>query len=355
MSAPFKLFASSFPCSLTTSPITGQTGLLRATLACGLLLVGLSGCGGGAGAGSPGDTANDDPNNPPIGSGGQDPLPITTGFQTQTVNAANNAEAFIAQVNEQGQQGYRYRSGQLFGTTIKSVFITDLSKSSRFTHKALDPSSNPSALVSQANEQGALGFRFRGNLSFTTGTASVVALYTSDSEQTATYAYKALTPQDTVSARQTQLKSQGALGYRFIADFDFGSNGSRSLYARDTSSDITFDYIVQSAATTTSSFLTVANLQGGNGYRFRSNIALVNGSEIASIFMSSSAGGTVSYSFLDPATTTELDYLEQVNAQGAESKLLQTELVFGGTTKALYADLSNCNCQALRIADPFTD
>lgn len=324
------------------------TALAATLLACG---------GGGAGGGGDGGNFTPSPGGGSGGSGGGNPGAGSTGFEFATREGQANAADFLEQVTSQGDLGFRFRSTQAFADQqIRAVYIKDLDGSSLYEHKTLPPSDNVDELVRQADEQGALGFRFRGNLVFDPqGAPETVALYTRDTDVAASYRYEAMEPTSTEASRLAQLNAQGGRGYRFISDFVFDTSIERSLYARDTNDSARYVYRLLELPGDETAFLALLNDEGATGYRYRSPLFLPGDSVIRGIFVErTDQSGRFEYSLLDIATSAQA-FVDQANEQGSRRILHQGDIALGGSIRSLYVDLSACGCMALRLADPFTD
>ena len=339
------------PSSRPTAPVraTGaRRSCLRGTLLPALLLLTLAACGGGTSGsgdngGSPGD-GNDD------GTNG------TTGFSYRSLTPAADTDSFATQTAAQGSAGYRYSSNLVFGTTEREIHIRNNDAPASFEYRFQVPATTSAALVEQANTQGALGYRFRGNLAFSvSGDTQITAVYVRDSGVAADYVYEALSSTHTVAERQAQLDAQAARGYRYVSDFVIGTEESFSLYARDQSRSETYAYKLLEPATTQTDLATQLNTEGAANYRYRGSIYLSGDDQIRTIFVSrTSAPGTYAYQLL-PAQTSAAAFLEQANTQGANGLLRQGDLSVGGSTVSLFVDPADCNCRPLRLADPFID
>lgn len=187
------------------------------------------------------------------------------------------------------------------------------------------------------------------------GTNEIVALYTRNSSLTAAYIYEALEPDNTEAGRLTQLNIQGSRGFRFVSDFVFGGTTTRSLYARDTAVAARYVYQLLESSADVTPFLAQLNEQGNSGSRYRGAIFLSTDSATRSIFVSRpEQGARYAYQLESPASSAEA-FVTRANELGAERLLYQSDLVFGTEIRSLYVDVTQCVCQPLRLADPFTD
>jgi len=82
---------------------------------------------------------------------------------------------YLAQFNERGARGFRFRAEFGFSDGGGVVYIKDLSQSATFNFYSLAPSTNPTALIQQANAEGAKKAALLGHLAL--GTSEQKAYY----------------------------------------------------------------------------------------------------------------------------------------------------------------------------------
>jgi len=95
-------------------------------------------------------------------------------YEMQASTTAAMPDAFLAQANAQGQQGYRFIgeyafSGNPGNDGFRNVYVKDATQSATFDHQALPATASAAALVTQANAEGDLGSVFYGPVMFFPG------------------------------------------------------------------------------------------------------------------------------------------------------------------------------------------
>lgn len=105
--------------------------------------------------------------------------------------------------------------------------MKNASSTSTYTYDALPMPTTNDDFVSQANGEGAKGYRYKGGFAFGT---DIVAAYMRDASQAPTFTYRAQPSQTTSGAFITQANAQGAQSAAWLANLAFGSNAADSFY-----------------------------------------------------------------------------------------------------------------------------
>jgi hypothetical protein len=190
-------------------------------------------------------------------------------FEYELLPAAADTLTLRAQLLGKSSAGYRW--GALVGPGhAYSAFVRG-SAQGRFDLEALIWATTPiSELVTQANQQGALGYSYAGHRTFSSG---IVSLHERDTVRPARYDYLAST-EDPVSQTDfvARLNAHGARGYRLrpvevpqtsVAPGTLPAR--RMLLERDSTQGASFHYSVQSTPANQSEFLERAAAEGRTG------------------------------------------------------------------------------------------
>jgi hypothetical protein len=173
------------------------------------------------------------------------------------------ANALLTQINGEGGKGYRFLWSGLFTSQIPtnpgatgtilmdSILVKDGTTPSYAYEQLTYPSGDVSALVNQANTEGAKGYLYEGN-----------SLYRKDGGSSATYTYAADPAPTNLTDWLTQANGRGRSGYWF-----YGWVGSSCLYIKNNASNATYIYDALLQPSTATDLLTQLNSEGTKGYR----------------------------------------------------------------------------------------
>lgn len=171
-----------------------------------------------------------------------------------------NLTEFLAQLNQQGGNGYMFKSGSVFGNVsdIRNVYVKDTSRSDQFSYEASTTiPQTPQAMADEINRQGARGLRYLGQYSI--GTALIFSLYVKRNDSV-TYQYTLenqshpMGPADR-AALQSQLAAKGAQGLFFRGTEVFGQSANPAqqeyadVYEKSSALNGTIEYLVKAAST----------------------------------------------------------------------------------------------------------
>lgn len=181
-------------------------------------------------------------------------------FSYRSLDTPSTASAFEAQLNAQGAERFRF-GGVL---TSGSYFYRDENSNRTFSYRVLALPASSSDFLTQANAQGAEGYFFVLPY-FIASTA--YAIYAKESGA-ATYSY-ALQPSTDINATPgdfvTQANAQGASGFKFRTSYQF-SDGARNVYVRDTSQSATYTWKTNDNASSVAALVAQANTEGAGGF-----------------------------------------------------------------------------------------
>jgi len=256
--------------------------------------------------------------------------------------------SLLAQANEQGARGYAYVTGLVISYT-PSEYINLYVKDAATTYvwEALDMPANATDLQEQLNTQGSRGFALSTFL--TDGVVSSV-YYVKDVHGLAPYSYELLPRQTTSSAFLSQANAQGVRGYVWLDNFVIGGT-TVSMYGKD-GSNARYTYAVQSppSADTLEAFVSQANQQGQQGYRFRGAYEFTGNpsAEAYKYLYVKDAAQAATFDYKVVTTSSGGDALvNQANAEGQAGYFYVFSSLFGnsrpGVTRYVYGKPINCN------------
>jgi hypothetical protein len=251
----------------------------------------------------------------------------------------------LAQANAQGANGYAYLTGYAASANdFVNLYVRD--QPTTYTWEALDPQNTVAGLQAQLNAQGARGFAHNTFL-----VDSVV--YVRDADGFAPFSYELLPSQDTSAGFLTQANTQGERGFFFQGEFFIGGT-TVALYSRDSSSArYTYEMQTTTPAATPDAFLTQANAQGQQGYRFIGEYVFsgnAGNDAFRNVYVRDTAqSATFAYQAL-PATTSATALVTQANAEGALGSVFHGPVMFfpdgfsqPGVARHLYVRPVNCS------------
>ncbi len=162
-------------------------------------------------------------------------------FSYELLPSQATSAAFLSQAEAQGARGFFFLGDFAIGGSTVAVYSKDGSNA-RYSYSLQPPTdtATPEAFVAQANVQGQQGFRFMGVYVYSgnLGNDASKNLYVKDSTQTPTFEYKAQAATSGASALVAQANAEGQLGNVFYGSNSFFPNGysqpgiTRNLYFR---------------------------------------------------------------------------------------------------------------------------
>ncbi|MCX4165704.1 MULTISPECIES: hypothetical protein [Paraburkholderia] len=273
------------------------------------------------------------------GTGGTGTGPTSGGGSVRTMTyealaAPSDATSVLAQLNAEGAKGYRYIADLGFsdngGTTAMNVFIND--GANTYSYEFQNADATQAGFLAQANQEGAKGFRYEGPL-------TLGNLYRHQGNSSATYSYAAAASPTSSAAFLTQANAQGQSGYWYYGPVQLDS-ASTSLYMKDNSSASKYTYDAVAPAQSVGDFVTQANNEGAKGYRFKGPLGF--GTDSVAVYVKDQTQSpTFTYLSQTPQPTSAA-FIQQANAQGAQSEAYLGGLAFGSTPAALYFLATGC-------------
>jgi hypothetical protein len=268
------------------------------------------------------------------------------------VLAATSA-GFISQANEEGAKGYRFIFPVSFYNeeTVYAIFINEGSQGATFSYEALTPAGTADDFIAQANAEGAKGYRYLTDLAFGDDNTNY-AIYGKADSESAVFSYEALPPAGTAVDFVTQANAEGAKGFRYVSDAIFSDDGDvSSIYLKDSSQAATFSYEVLGAKDAPDDFVAQANTEGAKGFRYMTDSYLGGEIEPQSIYIKdNSRNSAFAYQLLDP-TGTAVDLMTQANAEGEKGCRYLMDSLFSDQTVmySVYVDVTRCTGVLLQI------
>ncbi|NIF69209.1 hypothetical protein F3J16_03235 [Burkholderia sp. Ap-962] len=188
-------------------------------------------------------------------------------------SAQSGQAAFLTQVNAEGARGFRYEGELGFGNLYRSD-----GTSATYSYQLAPAVGSPADFVTQANGQGQSGY-WQVSPLFLDSTE--VTLYMKNNASNATYTYEAVAPSASAADFVTQANSEGARGFRAKGTQVFGS-ASATVYVKDQTQSPTFTYQSAAVQTTNSGFVTQSNTLGTQGNAYFGDLAF--GTAVSSFY-----------------------------------------------------------------------
>jgi len=194
----------------------------------------------------------------------------TTTYTYDVLSMPGDAAQTLDQANSEGARGFSRVTVFVAGLTGDGhpqqvvIYRHIVGSTATYSYESLAAPTTDADFLAQANAEGARGLFFAGVVTGSTG--GTAALYVKDSSSTATYAYTTQPLNDSGTAFLTQANAQGALGYRYHGAALFTGQSS-SIYVKDTTQSSQFTYSDQPTVTHVADYLTQANAQGASGLR----------------------------------------------------------------------------------------
>lgn len=142
--------------------------------------------------------------------------------------SATDKASFLAQVNAQGAAGYfNTAPGYIFGGDNIAVFEKSSAGSATYAYEVGDTAADTSAALAQFEEKGARGYRYRYPYFFGSVSGSV---FVKDLSQSSTFNYQALPGEATLDAEIAQSNTVGAAGYGFVGPLFVGAEPRNYYY-----------------------------------------------------------------------------------------------------------------------------
>ncbi|MEN8514375.1 hypothetical protein [Burkholderia sp. RS02] len=299
-----------------------------------------SGGTGGTGSGGTGSGGSG-------GSSGSGGSMLTLRYDAQPT-AADQA-GFLTLLNSEGAKGYRYLGDYFYNASnggSRSIFVSD-GTAQTYTYQLQSTPADMTGFVSQANAQGASGYRFEGPLTYG-------YLYRKDGGSSATYTYATTgLPADT-NAFLAQANGQGQSGYWFVGPMMVGSVQA-NVYMKNNASNSTYTYNALVPTSNVGDFIAQANSEGAKGYRAKGGMLF--GSTISWVYVKDQTQSPT-FTYQSAAIqATGAGFVRQSNDFGAQGSAYLGDLALGTTTPVMasfYFKPANCTGFLCTTLNPLT-
>ena len=212
-------------------------------------------------------------------------------FRYETQPDPGNSVDFLKLLNQEGAKGYSYlfdNNNNYYNThglddlrDYSLPFVNDGS-GQVYSYELLNVPGNMADFITQANEEGARGYRYDAIVGWvfvmdinnnlpTTYTLGAGILYRKDSSSSATYTYALEPATDNVSDQVVQASQRGQSGYLLIlpriARVSVNGADLYNLYVKNNSSNAVYVYESNTSVTLDKELLAQLNSEGAKGYR----------------------------------------------------------------------------------------
>lgn len=194
---------------------------------------------------------------------------------------------FLAQLNQQGSSGYMYKSDAVFSDVgdIRSVYVKDNSRSDQFSYRTVTPvATTAEAFAAELNGQGAEGYRYLGPQIINNEFFSLYA----KRNDSVTYTYQVDKLASSSSAAdaaemRARLAQKGANGWFIRGTQGLGSAPMNMNYVdvfeKSSAQNGAIEYLVEASASSDSltTQLNNMNANAANGFFYFSGIMTADG------------------------------------------------------------------------------
>jgi hypothetical protein len=143
-------------------------------------------------------------------------------YTYHTEASATDKDAFLAQINAQGAAGYfNTAPGYVLGGVNTAVFEKSSAGNATYAYELGAAAADTNAALAQFEEKGARGFRYR--FPYLLGGGFNGSVFVKDLSQSSTFNYQALSEEATLDADIAQSNTVGANGYGFVGPLGVGT------------------------------------------------------------------------------------------------------------------------------------
>ncbi len=257
----------------------------------------------------------------------------------EALPATADRSAFLSQTNAQGARAYVYVGPLVYGLTQSNLYVNDTP--GVFTYRSVDTPVTATAFEQLLNTQGAERYRF-------SGVDTSGAYFYRDENSNRGFSYRLLALPSTSSAFLTQANAQGGEGYYFFLPY-FVGGASYGIYAKESGSAV-YSYALAASSdvnATPADFVTQANAQGANGFKFRTSYFFNDGSR--NIYVKDTSQ-SATYVWKDnPEVASVAALVSQANSEGTSGYAYRGAFAFfpagfgnPSVTRVLYFKPTNC-------------
>lgn len=296
----------------------------------------LAACGGGGGGSDDSGGGNGGGGGGGGGGGSNPGTPTAVTGQYRLQPAATDFTGALAAMNAQGAQGYAYVSA-LGASGAPGVFgdfyVSDTAHAASRLEYVTEPAlTSADAALAQMNARGAQGYAYKAGAAYgTTLPIEQRSIYVKDTSRSTTYTYerRASTSATTRAAYEAQLNEQGARGYRLVGPM-FVSGDQFTLYVKD-NSGTTYSYSLRDwvgsmGAADGAALQTQLTEMGAQGYMYQGGMGL-QGQTVVQFEKSSAQNGAVEYVVEESKLTSLEQMLARMNERAAQGFFLFSDVV----------------------------
>lgn len=308
----------------------------------------LAACGGGGGGGddSGGGTGGGGGGGGNGGGGGSNPgTPAVVTGQYRMLPAATSFASALSDMNAQGAQGYAFFSSLYPGgnvTTFGDFYVSDTAHAGSKLEYVMEPDvASADAALAQMNARGAQGYAYKGGAAYgTTLPIEQRSIYVKDTSRSTTYTYerRASTGTTNRAAYEAQLNEQGARGFRQVGPM-FVAGEQFTLYVKD-NSGATYSYSLRDW-TGNFGIASGAALQqqltemGAQGFMYQAGMS-IQGQTVVQFEKSSAQSGAIEYAVEESKPGSLDQMLARMNERAARGFFLFGNVVVNdGTTQTI--------------------
>lgn len=193
------------------------------------------------------------------------------------------------------------------------------------------PPRSLSEFLTSLNKKGALGFQFFGVYYFDEGFFS---LFSKSASKSSTYEYAGSSSEKTSVAFLSALNLQGKKGFRFWSDITILNNESSALFIQEKSANNSYQYKAKTPAASSTQFLESSSLEGEAGSRYVGNYGFTD-QQIALYLKDENHKTTFSYQLIKDLNTTDT-FLNKAGALGANGFRFCGTMVFNDGSFAIF-------------------
>ncbi|KVQ61940.1 hypothetical protein [Burkholderia territorii] len=143
-----------------------------------------------------------------------------------TAGLPADASAFLTQANAQGQSGYWFVSPMSVGSVQANVYMKNNASNATYTYDAQAPATNINDFIAQANSEGTKGYRAKGEQAFG---STMSWIYVKDQTQSSTFTYQSAVTQSSGASFVQQANDFGAQGNAYLGDLGFRNPPTASM------------------------------------------------------------------------------------------------------------------------------
>ncbi|RQR26302.1 MULTISPECIES: hypothetical protein [unclassified Burkholderia] len=137
-----------------------------------------------------------------------------------TTGLPADPNAFLTQANAQGQSGYWFFSAMVVGSVQANVYMKNNASNATYTYDALTPAASINDFIAQSNSEGAKGYRAKGGQVFG---STMSWIYVKDQMQSSTFTYQSAATQSTGANFVQQANDYGAQGNAYLGELAFSA------------------------------------------------------------------------------------------------------------------------------------